>query len=382
MPRALINQNILQWALERAEIAVDDLSRRLQVGDGVVEAWLSGEKRPTFNQAKKLANILGIPFGYLYLKEPPREELPIADFRTVGSQRGYLDANTRALLNDVLFKRDWFKEFREQNGFEPLRFVGKFSIDSNPQEVAGDVSETLLAGEGRPARGTYEQFLQKLMTQAEAVGIWVMRTGVVGNNTQRPLSVRTFRGLTIADPIVPLILINGRDSKAAQIFTFVHELAHLWIGESGVSNPHLEDAKLADYGVVERFCNAVAAEFLTPEGEFKELWQEAAGLEQIDVLANHFKVSRAGVARRARDLGFISNEVYQEFFAQEQARWRDINTEQGGNFYNNVPARNGKQFTFSVASEAMKGALLIRHAASLLGVQPKHVKHFYHQLRA
>jgi hypothetical protein len=42
--------------------------------------------------------------------------------------------------------------------------------------------------------------------------------------------------LTIpSDPIAPLVFINGQDYPASKIFTLLHELAHIWIGLSGIS---------------------------------------------------------------------------------------------------------------------------------------------------
>ena len=93
-----------------------------------------------------------------------------------------------------------------------------------------------------------------------------MRSGIVGNNTHRPLDVAEFRGFAISHPLAPLVFINSADAPAARLFTLLHELAHLWVGSSGISN-----ASPATPGNVRReevFCNAVAGEFLAPHDVF------------------------------------------------------------------------------------------------------------------
>lgn len=383
MTKALVNKEIIAWAMSRADTAADAVAKRLGVSSDAVLAWLEGTDRPTFLQAQKLASILSIPFGYLYLPKPPAEEIPLPDFRTVGGEQRKMDINTRSLLGDILFKRDWYKEYKELNGHDPVPFINSFSIDDDPRAVAADMEKHLHGSNVRPRASNYEDYLRYLMVCAENCGIWVMRTGIVGSNTHRPLSVSAFRGLAIADPIVPLILINGQDSQAAQIFTVAHELAHLWIGQSGVSNIHLGAPDLGTRNSVERFCNKVAAEFLTPEIEFRRRWNRKLELiEQVDDLAAQFKVSRVVVARRARDFGFIDDNTYRQFFAKEQQRWQALKDRKrsGGDFFNTLPVRNGKNFTRSVVQEAMRGGMLLRQAASLLGVQPGKLKEIYERM--
>lgn len=370
MAKALVNREVLGWAMERAEVPADALAQRLAVKPQQVEDWLSGDDRPTFGQAQKAASALSIPFGYLYLQKPPVEDLSIPDLRTVGGERGNLDVNLKSLLSDIEFKQDWFRDFRQQNGYESLPFIDRYTVNDKADVIAADMHRVLLGDHGRPRTGSFEGYLQTLMQKAEAAGIWVMRTGIVGNNTHRPLSVAKFRGLAIADGLVPLILINGQDSKAAQIFTFAHELAHLWLGASGVSNVQLAASDYGAHRAVERLCNKVAAEFLTPEAEFRAHWQQKPLVDQVDALSGRFKVSRVVIARRAFDLEFIDQQEYGNFFAAEQRRWQDLNRDSGGDFFNTLPVRNGRQFTQSVINEAMRGALLLRHAGSLLGIQP------------
>jgi Zn-dependent peptidase ImmA (M78 family) len=384
--KALINGDILRWARERAALPVEEVANRMKQDVGRVLAWEAGEDQPTFRQAQTVANLIHVPLGFLFLRAPPEEALPLPDLRTFGgAPAGQLDLNTRDLLRDVMFKHDWFVEVLEEQGHAGLPFVGRFSARSNPVDVASDMRQTLgIAGEARAAPN-WEAYLRTLMLRAEDAGIWVMRTGIVGSNTHRALSVGQFRGFAISHPIAPLVFINGRDAKAAQIFTFAHELAHIWIGSSGISNIQIGRT---DYGTsrqAEVFCNKVAAEFLVPAEQFEKQWSPRQAPEKnYDNLALHFKVSRIVIARRAFDLGKILESVYSRFYREEEADWthQDNEASSGGSFHLTLPIRNGRRFTYEVASRAVAGRTLFREAAALLNVKPASIPEVFKRAAA
>jgi len=387
MAKALVNNAMLAWASERAGMPAEEISERMGASLDRVNAWLSGEDKPTFRQAQTLAGILNVPFGFLFLEHPPVEEIPLPDLRTVGGDPARkLDLNFRDLLKDVLFKRDWFRDFLEQIDGEPLPFVGSFGLDANPKDVAKNMRETLLGADGAlpPARN-WEAYLSELMKAAEAAGIWVMRNGIVGSNTHRPLSVAQFRGFAISDPLVPLIFINGRDAKAAQIFTLAHELAHIWLGESGISNVNIGQVDFGVHRALERKCNQIAAEFLVPADVFRQHWQADRSFnENIEWNTRQFRVSRVVIGRRAFDLRLCTDDEYRQLYATERAQWErdDEAAGGGGDFYRTLPMRNGQRFTNSVVNQAISGQLLLRQAAALLNTQPASVVKFYRKRQA
>jgi Zn-dependent peptidase ImmA (M78 family)/DNA-binding XRE family transcriptional regulator len=383
MSKAFINGELLRWARERADMPPEQLAKKVgQKPDRVVE-WESGKDQPTFKQALRLASVTHVPFGYLFLQSPPADELPLPDLRTVGGHpvRPF-DHNTTDLVSDVLFKHAWFVEHLKKQGHDSLPFVGRFTTNNSPIEIAADIRTTLGLADAAAQSPNWESFVRLLIDKAEAVRIWVMRTGIVGNDTHRSLSVSQFRGFAISDPLAPLVFINGKDALAAQIFTFAHEIAHIWIGSSGISNVQIGRR---DYGTsrqVEILCNQIAAEVLVPQTEFNEHWSNNRTSEQnYDELSRRFKVSRIVLARRALDTGKISAQAYSVYFAQQERIWEDdrdsASESTGGNFYNTLPLRNGIRFTKAVVSRAVSGETLLRDAASLLNIQPATVIKYY-----
>ncbi len=371
MAKALINGEILTWARQRAGIAHDDLAASINVKPEQLIDWENGEKHPTFRQAQILAKKLFVPFGYLFLEDPPKIAPQIADLRTINSQqRNKFSIDFEDVLNDAQRKQNWYKEQLLQEGARNLEFIGKYSIGDNVDVVARDIRDTLgITRAFRNSCTSWEDFLTKLIEKAEENGILVLRNGVVGNNNRRKLSVQEFRGFVLSDPIAPLIFVNNNDTQAAKVFTLAHELAHLWIGESGVSNLDPGVRNTAQVNDIERFCNEVAAEMLVPRQAFVETWEEEADLkENLNTLCRIFRVSIPVILIRAKTLNKISRQTfYEEYPKYNAARKKTKST--SGNFKNTLPVRNSKTLTRALISSALEGETLYRDAARLLGVK-------------
>lgn len=376
MPEALVNPQVLRWARERAAMPVAVLAGKLDTSVEKIAAWESGSERPSFAQAEKFAQKVHVPFGFLFLPEPPEEKVPIPDLRTqADTPRDRFSADFLDLIRDVLFQRDWFREYLIEQGADPLPFVGRFAADADPQVVAADIRKVIgIRGGDIGGVGDFSE-------KCEQAGVWVMKTGYVGNSTKRTFSVSEFRGFAIADDVAPLVVINGRDAKAAQAFTLAHELAHIWLGQSGISDPYLDRRQESDHGI-ERICNAIAAEVLVPKARLLAVWDDSLSLsDNARALARQFGVSRVVIARRALDLGKIGWRAHHEFFLQEKQSWDDAEKPDGGSFFNNAPVKFGKRFTRAVVNSAMSGSLLLRDAGSLLHMKPTTVKKLYVRLQ-
>lgn len=367
MNRVAVNPELITWARERAGLDGINLAGRFPK----LSDWESGELQPTLRQMESFARAVHVPIGYLFLPQPPAEPLPIPDFRTIGERR--LTRPSPNLL-DMLYlcqqRQEWFRNYARMRGLEPLAFVSRSRVQDAPVEVAARIRNELgLSIAERQQLSTWTEGLRRLVAKAEDAGVLVMASSIVGSNSHRKLDVEEFRGFALVDDLAPLVFVNAADSKAAQMFTLAHELAHLWLGESGVSD--VEAGGLPDQAV-ERWCNTVAAEALMPLEVLEE--SHAPGtpvLEEIQRLARIFKVSTLVALRRLFEAGIIEQPTLWECYRQEVARIRalDRGGAGGGDFYRTLGARTGKRFARAVLSSTLEGQTLFQDAFRMLGMR-------------
>jgi Zn-dependent peptidase ImmA (M78 family) len=367
-----LKPKVLRWARQRAGLDQSTLAKKV-IGKAKAERVEEWEKTGelTFAQVKKIAQVTHTPEGFLYLSEPPDDRLPIPDFRTVGDDT--VRRPSPDLLDTVHMmqrRQAWMRDFLIEEAESALQFVGSSTLKSNPQEVAVSIRETLGVADGWADReSTWTEALMHLRQKIEGAGILIVINGVVGNNNYRKLDPNEFRGFVLTDPYAPLVFINGADFKAAQMFTIAHEVAHLWVNREGVSN--LEAMQPSPMRV-EQWCNQVAAEFLIPQNELSDVWNDARKTtEPYQFLAARFKVSTIVAARRALDLGFISKKQFFEFYdsyQKDERRKKETKKHSGGDFWNTQNVRVGQRFGTAVVRAAREGRLLYREAYQLTGL--------------
>lgn len=357
---------VLRWAAERARLPDTVLERSFRKW----VLWLSGDARPTLKQLEDFARLTRTPIGYFFLPEPPVLQLPIPDFRTLRDEE--LTEPSIALLDTLYLcqqRQDWYRGYSRVHGLAPLDFVSSTTLDDQPEQTAGAMRQILgLSVAERRALPTWTDALRQLISKAEDAGILVMTSSIVGSNSRRKLDVAEFRGFALVDDRAPLIFINGSDSKAAQMFTLAHELSHIWLGESGVSNP--EVGSIPRQGV-EGWCNRAAAELLMPLDALHEVYEPDAPLtDEIQRLAHLFKVSSLVALRRLYDADFIDRDTLWMNYRQETARIRALDRGgSGGNFYRTLSARTGKRFATAVLASTLEGQTLFLDAFRLLGMR-------------
>jgi len=361
--RVAVKPEMLHWACERAGFGTEEMAERIPQ----LLAWGRGETQPTLKQIEGFAKATHTPIGFLFLDSPPVERVPIPDFRTIAG--GHIESPSPDLLDSIYLcqqRQEWYREFARSTGEEPLSFVGSVSLTNDVVTTATDIRHALgFDLDERRQMSTWAEALRRFIEQADELGVLVMVNGVVGSNNRRKLDPEEFRGFALSDNLAPLVFINGSDTKSAQMFTLAHELAHVWLGQSALSDVEMTSAPSHK---TEIWCNQVAAEILVPLAVLSEEFRKNSDLqEEVRRLSRRFKVSSLVILRRMRDAGVMTQEQFWQAYRAELEMLRSIPKGSGGNFYLTQAARVSKRFARALVASTLEGQTLHRDAFRLLG---------------
>ncbi len=331
-----VNPDILVWARETAGLSVDDAANKLQLTTSVrstaaekLEVLESGEKQPTRNQLNSMSNVYRRPLLAFYMAEPPRTGPRGTDFRQSPDTRSArANAMLDALLRDVRSRQETVRDMLEdEDDFEPLAFVGSITIARGVDHAVAAISRVLEFDPLAPRRGDADVLFKRLRAAAEAAGVFVLVLGDLGSHHSTiPASV--FRGFAIANHAAPFVVINAKDARPARAFTLIHELTHVFLGQTGVSGSISTDNPTTDKARVERFCNDVAGELLLPGQRFRQGAADFDGSDAdaariaVEVIAARWSVSEPMVAYRLNRTGDLGDATYNTFRAEYDARWQ------------------------------------------------------------
>ncbi|MEV8028485.1 ImmA/IrrE family metallo-endopeptidase [Cellulosimicrobium funkei] len=357
---------ILDWAVARGDTPMSEVRRKHPAFD----RWRTGAALPTLPQLEAFARTTNTPVGFLLLDEPPEESVPMADFRVRAGGRAI--RKSANLLDQVYLcerRQAWYADYAADMGYDPVALVASMSTQTPIEDAATRIRHDLGIKQGF-ARRLQDQgdMVSALAQRAEDLGVLVMISGVQGYNTRRKLDPEEFSGFSLADRLAPLIFINGADTKRAQAFTLVHELAHLYLGVSALSHVEPDDFDVHGH---EEWCNKVAAFVLVDERELRAAMPTVGPFpEQLEFLWREFKVSTLVLLRRMLEVGILTRDQFFPAYAEEVERLRSLPkraTKGGGDFKNTAPVRASKRFTRAILRSTFEGGTLYRDAFAMLG---------------
>ncbi len=357
-----INKEIIEWAIIRNGNSLEEFYAQ----NPNVESWIKGEKNPTVKQLENFTHKVHVPFGYMFLPKPPNETIPLPFFRTGKKNTNKVSLNVFHTIQIIQDRQNWLTEYLEELNFPDLDFVGKYSIKNSYIEIVNDIRNVLkLELDWASRHNKWEEALDYLTNKIEEAGIIVTYNGIVGSNTHRVIDVNECRGFVLVNNKAPFLFINSADAKAAQMFTIIHELAHVWLGKSaGFDNANLLPAD----DPLEILCDKVAAELLVPEIYFLKKWETT---QDFKYLSRIFKVSPIVIGRRALDLNLINLKYFMDFYNNYMSYFKTNKDKQssGGDFYATTKKRISLRFAAFVNNAVKENKLLYRDAYRLTSMK-------------
>lgn len=370
--KANINPQVFLWARTTARLSIETAAAKVSVGPEKITEWEQGISQPTIRQAETLAKLYRRPFALFFLPQVPLDFQPLQDFRRPDARA--LGTASIFIIREIQQKQAWLRELHQDNDESPAAFVGRFTLQANPADVAADMLQTLGITPGRyTARTPMKEWIEK----SEAQGIFISRTSFI--HSRLTLDSDELQGFAIADPMAPFVFINSEDWDAPQLFTLVHELAHLWIAATGISNTaDVLQVEKGQLHPIELFCNEVAAAALLPASLMRSLRSETfQSYQQVFTAARQLGVSAFAFSYRAYQLTLIGREKYRQFKSAAEEAFRDYlqreeiksltrNKSEGGpNYYRLLLSKNGMLFT-KVVLDAFRGGYMPPTQASQL----------------
>jgi len=354
-----IKPEILSWLVDQANVkkmTPESLKR--------LKDWQSGLKEPTFAQILAISTETKLPLGYFFLNTPPVENYSFMEYRTVNSQDFIKPSRDLIeVINNMENIQDWMRDYLIQSDGVKLSFVGSQKNEKNIHTVANLIRDELeLKINWFEKSKNSEESFKIIRESAQNSGIIVMKSGIVGVNTHRPLDIEEFRAFALIDEYAPLIFINTNDSSNAQLFSLLHEIAHIWYGNQSVFNDRTGDSH-GFVNKIEQYCNAIANEILVPSDYFIKKWEkfQHQGLENtIHSLSEYFNCGTTVIARNALDNGFINKKLYEKI-ADDAYHYYLINKQKkkekgsGGNYNYTLASYIDNRFLISLASSVQEG---------------------------
>lgn len=389
-----VRNEILSWARETAGLSLEDAASKLQISESKAAsakeklvAYEEGKRVPSRSLLLRMAKLYRRPLLTFYLERPPLTGDRGEDFRTLPDQfaaieNTYIDVLIRELKARQSLVREALIDEEED---VRLDFVGSNSVEQGVAAVVKTLRNAIDLDLNKfRSQPNYGEAFKLLRRRVEDAGVFVLLQGNLGS-PHTDIGVAAFRGFALSDDIAPFIVINDLDAKSAWSFTLLHELAHLALGQTGVSGAQPEKN-------IEKFCNEVASEMLLPTKEFNgfrltSLDSEVAAREISDYAISR-KLSSSHIAYRLYLRGDININAWKklrDYFHEQWAaqRMKDkakVRGEEGrGPNYYVVKRYKLGALVPLVQRFLFAGAISTTKAGIVLGVRPLKVDRLFQE---
>ena len=313
---ALVEPTLLKWARERASLSTADAAHKIGVELQRLEAWESGQEGLSIPQLKKLADVYKRPLSVFFLPEPPRDFQALKDLRRLQVVPGQMSRELTYEIRAAQERRLVAVELADEFGDALEDFGIAATLTENPEVVAQRVRELLRITVQQQAQWkTHDQTFRGWRDMLEASGVLVSVLG----GAHHKVPIDEVRGFAIAERPFPMIVVNGQDKGYGRVFTLLHELPHIILGE-GVLEDDIEPGNNLPPAsrMTETFCNRLAAAILMPReallAEMIVAPKASASIysdAELSALATRYGVSREAMLVRLAELNRVSQAFVQ-----------------------------------------------------------------------
>jgi Zn-dependent peptidase ImmA (M78 family) len=388
MPK--VNHQILEWARVTAGLSSEDAAKKLKLTDSEgrsamarLEALEAGTTFPSTAMLNKMSKVYRRPLLTFYLSGPPTKASRGHDFRLLPQRQTVDEPLVDVLIRGIRARQSMVRSIIEDDeDAKPLKFVGSVGDTSSIDQLAASLKDVFAIDMATYRRQTTKEAgFDYLRSKAESAGVFVLLIGNLGNY-RTSLAVEAFRGFALADDLAPFVVINDQDAKSAWSFTLLHELAHILLGETGISGTRSDSR-------VEILCNDAASVLLVPQEEVDELGAAFgndfdAHVTNITKFSRPRLVSRSMVAYRLFKVGSLTEAQWGQLAEHFRREWYALKekmkekqkakeNEGGPNYYVIKRHRIGHALLVFVERNMQSGILTPTKAGKVLGVMPRSV---------
>jgi Zn-dependent peptidase ImmA (M78 family) len=382
-----INREVLKWARESAHLKLHEVPGSIISTDKLAEIE-AGITLPNFTQLQKMAKKYGRSLGALMANTIPEDDYLSIPFFRKENKTGY-DSSLTLFLRDIQDKQDWARNYLISEGNIALDFIGSVGTSDLVENVALKIKKRLEF----PLYNSFsnnEKYLQAIRQAFEDHNIFISITG--SNQSNKSISIEQAQGFAISDPYAPFVFVNTKLTSNAKIFTLVHEVVHLFLNESGISEDSIRFRKPScKEDRIENFCNEVAGEILMPEEPFIVEYHKSNGNleERIRRVSKTFLVSELAVCVKLWRLKLLTFQEYEDVFLTIQTRIinylknkeeKQSENEGGGNYYYTMRMKNGLLLSYLAYSAYKAGNILNMDLGNILNIKTNHIEQYFSKI--
>jgi Zn-dependent peptidase ImmA (M78 family) len=386
--KALINPALITWARETAGFTVAEAAMRLDIEEARLAAWedVNSDDAPSIPQLRKIAALFKRPLAIFYMAEPPEGFAVMRDLRRLPGTgvRRYSPA-----LQMEIRAANERRELALELAMDLEQEVPKFSLTATEQEDPEEVGTRI-----RAALGITSELQAHWRDNDGRAGFNAWRSRIedagalVFQTTRFPTEEAS--GFVIAGDVLPIIAVNRNDVLTRRTFSLLHELAHLMVRVSGVSDLETDANRPPEDQRIEVFCNHVAAAALIPrdallaeprvvaQGRRSTNWTDTG----VSDLARQFNVSREALLRRLLTFDRTTTDFYAkkrtQYIAEylaNKARQKELSadTEMKRNMPQETVSNFGRPFIRMLLGNYYQDRITLSEVSGYLGLKVKHI---------